>query len=127
MIILDTDVLIEIERGNQSIINQLAEHRQVHPGNLGITSTVYAEFIEGYIRRKKTIPTFLEFFDLVDFDRDAATLFTQMKVELDKKGRPIPIFDLMTASCVLIQGATLITLDQHFRNVSGLKVIFLEE
>ncbi|MEK6950159.1 MAG: type II toxin-antitoxin system VapC family toxin [Nanoarchaeota archaeon] len=127
MIILDTDVLIEIERGNQKVIDQLAKHRQTYPGNIGITSAVYAEFIFGYLHQKRTVPTPLALFDILDFDKDAAFLFAQKKEELDRKGKPIPIFDLITASCVLAQGATLITLDQHFRNVSGLKAIFLEE
>lgn len=127
MIILDTDVLIEIERDNQKVIGQLAKHRQSYPGNMGITAAVYAEFIFGYLHQKKTIPAHLALFDILDFDKDAAFLFAQKKEELEKKGKPIPVFDLVTASCVLAQGATLITLDQHFQNVSGLKVIFLEE
>jgi predicted nucleic acid-binding protein len=40
---------------------------------------------------------------------------------LDRKGIALPITDLVIAQCALTSSATLITLDDHFRLIPGLK------
>ncbi len=125
MILLDTDVLIEIEHGNDAIIGKLAELRQTNPGNITITSAVYAEFVFGYVQQNKMPPPQLDLFDVVDFDKESALVFARKKRELEQKGKPVPIFDLITASCAITQSSLLVSMDQHYQEISGLKLILL--
>ncbi|MBI2565365.1 hypothetical protein HYV79_05295 [Candidatus Woesearchaeota archaeon] len=45
--------------------------------------------------------------------------------EHKQKGKMIPLFDLITASCAISNNAVLITLDNHFKNLIELKKIIL--
>ena len=40
---------------------------------------------------------------------------------LDRKGIVLPATDIIIAQCAISRGATLVSLDQHFRHVPGLK------
>ncbi len=125
MILLDTDVLIEIERNNEEVITKLSEVRAKYPGEVGITSAVYSEILFGYLKKNKQISPGFDSLEIVDFDKDSAKIFAVKKKELEQKGTPIPLFDLLTASCTLAHEATLVTSDSHFKEVKGLKVIFV--
>ena len=43
--------------------------------------------------------------------------------DLRRQGRPIPTNDIWIAACCLEHGAVLFSLDQHFEQVAGLRVI----
>lgn len=126
MIILDTDVLIEIERGNQKVISFLANLRKTRPDNIAITSAVYAELLYGFLMRNKQLPQELAAFDVIEFDRESADIFAQKKKMLDVKGKPIPIFDLITACCALSRRALLVSFDKHFEQISELNFLLIE-
>ena len=40
---------------------------------------------------------------------------------MDRKGHIIPVADVIIAQCAITRGATLVTTDDHFRHVPGLK------
>ena len=126
MIVLDTDVLIEIERGNQKVISFLVNLRKTHPENIAITSSVYAELLYGFLARNKQLPKELASFDVIEFDKESAEIFAQNKKSLDGKGTPIPIFDLVTASCVIAKKALLISFDRHFEKVNDLNFLLIQ-
>jgi len=41
---------------------------------------------------------------------------------LDRKGKVVPVPDLIIAQCAKISGSTLITLDKDFKLIPGLKL-----
>jgi len=53
---------------------------------------------------------------------DTAEYFAKIKIDLKKKGTPIPINDVWIAAHVRESGSELITNDRHFERVSGLKM-----
>lgn len=126
MIILDTDVLIEIERGNDRIISKMNSLKRLHR-EVGLTSAVYAEAMYGYlsIGKQERGREFLGAFKIIGFDKESAKIFAGLKHDLDKKGQPVPVFDLITASCVIRNGATLVSGDRHFAHIPGLNLISL--
>ncbi len=125
MILLDTDILVEIERNNEEVITKLSQVRAEYPGEVSITSAVYSEFLFGYLKKNKQIPSDFDLLEVIDFDKESAKIFAEKKKELEQQGTPIPSFDLITASCALANGATVVTSDSHFKNVKGLKVVFI--
>ena len=128
MLVIDTNIIIEIEKRNQKIIEKLVKLKQDHPENISITSAVYAEFLFGFlkIKKEKEAEKYLENCEMINFDKESAVIFANMKKFLEEKGIPIPIFDLLTASCVISKNATLITLDNHFERIPKLKMIILK-
>ncbi len=123
MIVLDTDVVIEIERSNKKVIEFIADLRKTHPENPAITSAVYAEILYGFLARNKQPPEELENFDIIDFDKESAMILAHKKKILDDKGAPIPIFDLITACCAISRGALLVSMDKHFERVGSLNFL----
>lgn len=126
MIVLDSDVMIEIERGNKSVISQIAFLRKEHPENIAITSAVHAELLYGFLSRNKEMPQELAAFEVIEFDKDGAEIFARKKMELDKEGTPILIFDLITACCTIVRGGLLVSFDKHFKYVTGLDMLLIE-
>ncbi len=127
MIILDTNILIEIERGNNKIKNTLSEIRKEHPESIAITSPVYAEFLYGFIRKGKEqiAKQYIENLEVFDFDSRSAETLAKLKYEIEQKGSTIPIFDLLTASIVITRRATFLTMDSHFKSVPGIELILI--
>ena len=127
MLVLDTSVVIEIEKGNSKLINKLLTLRGSYQGNLAITSAVYAEFLFGFMKIGKTkdAEKYIENFDVLNFDSKSAAIFAFIKKGLEDNGKSIPIFDLITASSVISNGGTLVTLDAHFNSVPQLDCVLL--
>ncbi len=125
MLVIDTSVLIEVERGNESVVSKLRELRKKHPENISITSAVYAEILFGYIVKNKKFPQEIELLDILEFDKRSAEIFARKKRELEVKGTMIPIFDLITASCTIANKMVFVTFDNHFKEVQGLQLVIL--
>jgi predicted nucleic acid-binding protein len=53
---------------------------------------------------------------------ETADYYGRLFIELRKMGRPIPTNDLWIAAQTLECGAVLITSDQHFQGIPGLRV-----
>ena len=127
MLVLDTNVLIEMERKDSRVIEKLARLWKNFPGNLFITSAVYAEFLFGFLKigKEQAVEKYLHGLEVLNFDLKSAKIFAIMKKSMEDSGRIIPIFDLVTACIVSSNNATLITFDRHFEGIPNLKTIFL--
>jgi len=56
------------------------------------------------------------------FDAAAFEEFGRIRAEQKAKGRPIPPTDAQIAAVARLRGLTVLTADQHFREVSSLAV-----
>lgn len=123
MIILDTDTLIEIEHENEKVLSKLREIHEKYREDVVTTSAAYAEFLYGFVHQKKPLPSQYALLRVIDFDKKSAHVFAQKRHELESKGMAIPAFDLITASCAIAHGAALVSFDNHFKNIEGLRTI----
>jgi len=64
--------------------------------------------------------------ETIDVDRDVATLYGEIVVDLRKRGTPIPTNDVWIAACAARSGATLVTLDRHYEAVRRIGVLVLD-
>jgi tRNA(fMet)-specific endonuclease VapC len=55
-------------------------------------------------------------------DEDTADEFGKIRELLQRKGKPIPENDIWIAAIAMQHGLTLVTRDEHFREVDGLTV-----
>ncbi|MEM2935860.1 MAG: type II toxin-antitoxin system VapC family toxin [Candidatus Bathyarchaeia archaeon] len=120
MIIVDTDVLIEIfdkksKKGDEAL------KRIVESGeNISITSINLHEVLYGLYKYAKPVKEVLQLPVLNYTGRDA-NLAAHMELEIEKKGATIRRTDAMIAAITINNGASLYTLDlKHFKPAEAL-------
>ena len=127
MIALDTNILIEFEAHNVELIKFLQNLTKKFPSRPYITSANYSEFLYGFIKespkKQEKAIEFLEDYNLLNTSKNSSRLLAKIKYELEKKGKMIPIFDVLIASIIMDKKAMLITFDEHFKNIEGLEVV----
>ena len=128
MIVLDTAVLIKVEKGDNALINRLEDLKAQLGEELVLTAPGYAEALHGFvvIGKQELGEEFLHPFDVIPFDTSSARTCALLKHDLEKSGNMIPAFDLMIASIAMISNSTLVSFDKHFERVAGLKLILLQ-
>jgi toxin FitB len=132
MIVLDTNVVSELMRGDPAERVDAWVHRQVSE-SLHLTAITVAELVYGALRlpadrRQRTLSGLVdamieEDFDgrVIAFDHQAARHFAAIVVRRERSGRPIAAADAQIAAICRSHGATLAT-----RNVSDFAGIDVE-
>lgn len=64
---------------------------------------------------------------LTEINSDTAKYYSEISLHLRKIGAPIPTNDIWIAAQALETGSTLVTLDQHFNQIEGLKIFSPQE
>lgn len=120
MILLDTDVLIEIfdkrsERGDQALESILESGEAIATTSINLHEILYG--LEKYakpVREVLLLP-------ILNYRKKDARLSAKIELEAERRGRPIRRTDVMIASIVLNQGAALYTFDlRHFQPLTAL-------
>jgi tRNA(fMet)-specific endonuclease VapC len=78
---------------------------------------------ENSTRPLKNLPRYLEFISACTVEslgKDAAILYAQTRLQLKRKGRPIPMNDIWIVAQCLERGWILVTDDTDFNYVDGL-------
>jgi tRNA(fMet)-specific endonuclease VapC len=124
---LDTSVIIDILRGDESLKSKIAS---VAPEHLCITPLILAELFKGvYLAQRQAealrlVEEFVHSTEILEFNEHACRIFGQRYGELVKQGKQPPEMDLMIASVVIAHNAVLITRNpKDFTNIKGLKVL----
>ena len=122
--LLDSSACIPVLR-NKAGLEKLPD-----PSLTGIPVIVAAELWTGVQKNLKTHPrqaarleAFLNLFQIVDFNMDAAMHYADIRAALEAAGKPIGPLDLLIAGQARSLGATLVTANAgEFKRVKGLKV-----
>lgn len=127
MLVLDTNILIEIEAHNLKLLLFLQKLLQKYPTKPYITAPTYSEFLYGFLlhsfKKKEKGIEFLEAYEILHTSKNSARLLAEIKYVLEKQGEMIPVFDILIASIVMDRNATLLTMDTHFKKIKGLHSI----
>ncbi len=124
-ILLDTNAYSNLLRGDEIILDVIAETDIIY-----MSVIVLAELFTGFKGGKKEswnreiLDKFLKkaTVSVLDVSRETAEIFSEIKNNLKKSGNPMPINDLWIASHVIETGSVLITDDEHFRKIPGLRL-----
>lgn len=125
MILVDTDVLIEIfdknsEKGNEALdkIEEIGE-------DIVITSLNLHELLYGlykYADREKINKVLL--LDTIEFKKDDANLSAKLEIESERKGKRATRFDAMIAAIAINRKFKLFTFNKkHFEGIDGLELV----
>jgi predicted nucleic acid-binding protein len=118
---LDTSAYSNFKRGDVRVVS-LVDRAEW----LGISSIVIGELWTGFIlgtRLEKNEAELREFLDnpvveRLDIDHEVARLYGEIVVDLRKAATPIPTNDIWIAAASARAGATVLTYDPHFSNIS---------
>jgi predicted nucleic acid-binding protein len=123
---LDTDIVIEILRGNETAVNKMESFPQ--ETLINITGLTVYELYKGvlYIGSKKLEDDLVNFIQSVEvlqldsyIERKAGEIYAYLK----KKGEIISDADILIAATVLVNDSVLVTNNvEHFKRIKGLKI-----
>lgn len=123
-IALDTNAYSAFKRGDVEIVNVLR-----YAPSIILCATVLGELLGGFAADQRESVNRSELSQFITVPRvkvvpsTAATadLYALVYAALRRKGQPIPTNDLWIAASSLEHGASLLTLDAHFKNIDGLR------
>ena len=130
MYCLDSNIIIEIFRGNPAIKDKL-QNLQENNKEFFINPIILSELYKGvYTSNKKEVVLkflgdFLKEIIILGFDKESCRVFGELYNNLVKKGKMTQETDLMIAAICIRNNVVLITSNKkHFENISELKVEF---
>lgn len=130
MAVIDTSVLIDLERQNPSTIRFFSELRKNHGQRPHITFINSFEFLYGLkdknISNQEKLKTWLERFPVLHTSSQTSTLLAKLKAKYDKKGIALPLADLLIACLVIENAMLLITKDKDFASIDELEKIIIK-
>jgi len=122
-IIIDTSIWIEYFKNNSNYVTFIEENLNLE--NIYIIGPVISELLHGvknekeYLILSKSISAIL-YLDCIfeDWIKTGSILF-----DLKKKGKTIPLTDALIAAIAVRIDAAILTLDQHFKDIPGIKLL----
>jgi tRNA(fMet)-specific endonuclease VapC len=124
LLIIDTDVLIEISDRRSEKGDQIYQKIISTGEDIAITSITLYETLYGLMKFKKPF-YYLSLFHVYEFSKEDAHQAARLDLELEKKGKKIKRTDIIIASTTINKGATLCSFDQDFQELEemGLKLL----
>lgn len=124
-IILDTNAYTKYLLGDKKVLDVMAK-AEVTFMSVFVLGELYAGFSGG--KKEKENKAMLKHFlqkptvDVLDATEETSEVFGEIKDSLKRAGTPIPINDVWIAAHVKETGAVLISYDNHFKSVPGLRL-----
>lgn len=122
MIIVDTDVLIDIfdkksDRGNLAL-----QKLESSGEDIAITSISLHEILFGHYKYSKKVKDIFQI-NTIEFNKKDAELSAKIEFDLEKKEKIIPRSDSMIAAIAINRRAKIYTFNtKHFQNILQLKL-----
>jgi len=129
ILVLDTSILIDIQKNDKKTIEILRKISKEHPYPAKITVFSNFEFQTGILdKTPKNVSKLKEFllnFDMLHTTNKSPEILAELKHKYSKKGQLIPLIDLFIAGIVIENNLTLITKDKDFEKIKELKKIMI--
>ena len=124
MIIIDTDVLIEILDKKSDVGQIFYEKIKSSKHDISITVITLHEILYGFLKYQKASNQILEF-HILEYNKKEAELSAKLEIEIEKQGTKIPRTDAMIAAIAINNNAILFSRDNHFSKLIplGLKLL----
>lgn len=127
--LLDTNVLIELTKGNQ-LIRQRATAvglDNCFASEITVAELLYGAYKAGIERHHHEVSFFKDNLHILQI-RPCLDNYARIKVALESKGQRIDNFDLLIAATAISSELTLVTHNtKHFERIPGLTVIDWEQ
>ncbi len=123
---LETTFIIDFLRGKEGAIGKYNAIKELQ---LETTAIVAWEILRGpklcgRVKEYDVALRFLEQLAIVPFTLTASRIAAEIEQKLQEKGQRVNLIDVLIAASVLENNAILVTRDEGYRNIPGLKVEF---
>ncbi len=120
--LLDTNVVISLLRADEPVVARLAASDEVFISAIVLAELFYGAFLSQHIDQNVArLEDLAEHGAILPCDRNTAREYGVVKSHLRSKGRPIPENDLWIAAQALQHDLILVSADEHFSHVDGLR------
>jgi len=124
-ILLDTNAYTHLLAGDTHVLEEVAGAEQVNM-SVFVLGELLAGFRGGskFEQNGRTLREFMAKSTVVFLaaSEETAEVFGQLKDTLRKQGTPIPINDAWIAAQAIQTGSVLVTYDEHFSHIPGLRL-----
>ena len=120
--LLDTNVLIDMFKGNQRVQERIfrADFHNCHISEITLAELYVGAFKGGRPKQLQEIGFVCKRFCILPITT-ALERYARLRVQLEKRGEIIDDFDLLIAATALTEGCTLVTHNlKHFERIEGL-------
>jgi len=125
--LIDTNICIYIM--NKRPIGIIHKFKQFDVGDIGVSTITVSELEYGVAKSKnrrlneQRVEEFLSPLEILPYDEIAASIYGDIRLQLEKSGEPIGPLDLLIAAQALSRELVLITNNEkEFKRVHNLKV-----
>ncbi len=121
---LDTNIVIRLFKNDPLITKKLVSSSIIYLPLPVVGELLFAA--QNSHRKEENLRLYNEFVNTcncLDITRETANFYSSVRLELKKKGRPIPENDVWIASICIEHNIPLVTGDTHFDNLDRLNVI----
>ena len=124
-ILIDTNAYSSFMAGNKIILDYIIDSEITY-----FSTIVIGELFAGFFGGVKVSENRIDLknfiskpgVQIIDVTIETSEIFGEIKNELSKKGKMIPINDIWIAAHSIETGSKLLTFDGHFSNISGLRI-----
>lgn len=127
MACLETTFLMDLLRGKENV-KAIKDELSKTESNLTIASPSIAELWSGACladisnREKEKVNEMIDSLEVFSLDLKSAKEAGEIEADLIKKGISIETEDIMIAGIAKVNGEKIVTRDEHYLNISGLKI-----
>lgn len=125
--LLDTNIVSYIITGRSPAARARLEQARVRTDEDACISIITVgeilyglEKIRAGTQRRKSLELFFDTISVRPWDYDAAAAYGRLRTEQERLGKPLGPYDTQIAAHAVALGATLVSHDAGFRQVSGL-------
>lgn len=123
-LVLDTNIAIGFLKGHRTIVENLKQADKVYLPVIVVGELLYgAKKSSQPARNLKRFRSFINDCTLIAIDEEISEHYSNIKLELSKKGTPIPENDIWIAATAIYYSTTLATNDNHFTCIDNLKIL----
>jgi len=124
-ILIDTNSYAKLLAGDKAVLEEINYSDMVYM-SVFVIGELYAGF-KGGNKEKENLRLLRKFLDkstvqILTATNETSEVFGNIKSELKKQGKPIPINDVWIAAHTLETGSVLVTYDKHFSHVPGIRL-----
>ena len=125
---LDTSAYSNFQRGEPRVVERMDRAEWI-----GIPAVVVGELWTGFLlgtRVDENVTALEEFLrhrvvETLPVDGETGRIFGEIFLDLRRKGRPLPTNDMWIAATAAQSGATVLTFDEHFREIARVSALVL--
>jgi tRNA(fMet)-specific endonuclease VapC len=125
--VLDTNVITKMLDKDPAAINMVKKIENFHTSIIVAGELYFAAAKSA--RRESNFKIFREVLsciEIIPLDDMACMSYAEIKLDLKKKGKPIPDNDIWIAACAHSRGLSIATFDSHFLEISQIELVKAE-